>query len=154
MDFSDIINATVRKNLIEENYQKAIEEIPESLTKIDMLYIPAIINGKNVKLFIDTGAQMSIMPLLVAVNMGMEEIIDFESQGIAQGVGEQEILGKIHFAELHLDDFILGCSFTILDKQEDIILGLDMLMAHGMILDLKKKCIILSNKEIYFCNKD
>ena len=72
IDFSDIINATKKDNAIEENMQKALEEIPESLTSVNMLYIPAIINGIELKLFIDTGAQISIMPFEIVCNLGME----------------------------------------------------------------------------------
>jgi len=153
IDFSDIINATKKDNAIEENMQKALEEIPESLTSVNMLYIPAIINGIELKLFIDTGAQISIMPFEIVCNLGMEEILDYKHQGMVHGVGKQEIIGKIHFAELQLNDFLLGCSFTVLSDQDDIILGLDMLLAHGMKVDLEKRCLILSNIEIPFCDK-
>ena len=153
IDFSDIINATKKDNAIEENMQKALEEIPESLTSVNMLYIPAIINGIELKLFIDTAAQISIMPFEIVCNLGMEEILDYKHQGMVHGVGKQEIIGKIHFAELQLNDFLLGCSFTVLSDQDDIILGLDMLLAHGMKVDLEKRCLILSNIEIPFCDK-
>lgn len=153
IDFSYIINATKKDNAIEENMQKALEEIPESLTSVNMLYIPAIINGIELKLFIDTGAQISIMPFEIVCNLGMEEILDYKHQGMVHGVGKQEIIGKIHFAELQLNDFLLGCSFTVLSDQDDIILGLDMLLAHGMKVDLEKRCLILSNIEIPFCDK-
>lgn len=153
IDFSDIINATKKDNAIEENMQKALEEIPESLTSVNMLYIPAIINGIELKLFIDTGAQISIMPFEIVCNLGMEEILDYKHQGMVHGVGKQEIIGKIHFAELQLNDFLLGCSFTVLSDQDDIILGLDMLLAHGMKVDLEKRCLILCNIEIPFCDK-
>lgn len=153
IDFSDIINATKKDNAIEENMQKALEEIPESLTSVNMLYIPAIINGIELKLFVDTGAQISIMPFEIVCNLGMEEILDYKHQGMVHGVGKQEIIGKIHFAELQLNDFLLGCSFTVLSDQDDIILGLDMLLAHGMKVDLEKRCLILSNIEIPFCDK-
>jgi len=153
IDFSDIINATQKENAIEENLQKAVDEIPESLTSVNMLYIPATINGVELKLFVDTGAQISIIPLETAFNLGMEELIDYKYQGTVKGVGEQEILGKIHFVELQLSDFLLGCSFTVISEQEDIIFGLDMLLAHGMKIDLEKKCLVLANTEIQFCDK-
>jgi DNA damage-inducible protein 1 len=153
IDFSDIINATQKENAIEENLQKAVDEIPESLTSVNMLYIPATINGVELKLFVDTGAQISIIPLETAFNLGMEELIDYKYQGTVKGVGEQEILGKIHFVELQLSDFLLGCSFTVISEQEDIIFGLDMLLAHGMKIDLEKKCLVLANIEIQFCDK-
>jgi hypothetical protein len=73
--------------------------------------------------------------------------------GVVQGVGQQVIVGKIHFAELQISDFFVGCSFTVIEEQKDIILGLDMMIAHSMKIDLEKKCLVLSGKEIQFCNK-
>jgi hypothetical protein len=153
IDFSDIIDSNSREQMINDNIQKAIEEIPESLTSVNMLYIPSIIKDKELKLFVDTGAQISVMPLEKAFELGIDNIIDYNYQGMVHGVGKQEIIGKIHYTEIQLNDFLLGCSFTILPDHEDIILGLDMLLAHGITIDLKKRCLILCNTEIPFCEK-
>ena len=151
--YSEFLKQEKKALAIQENMEKAIEEIPESLTQVNMLYIPANINGVEIKLFVDTGAQVSIMPLKLANDLGLEEIIDYQCQGIVQGVGQQVIVGKIHFAELQMSDFSVGCSFTVIAEQKDIILGLDMMIAHNMKIDLEKKCLILAGKEIKFCNK-
>lgn len=153
LDFTDIINASNREKTINDNIQKAIDEIPETLTSVNMLYIPSSINGVELKLFVDTGAQISVMPLEKAFELGLEDLIDYNHQGMVHGVGKQEIFGKIHYTELQLNDFVLGCSFTVIPEHEDIILGLDMLIAHGMKIDLEKRCLILSNTEIPFCKK-
>ena len=154
IDFISLLESQEKELKIQKNLEKAIEEIPESLTQVNMLYIPAIINGVHLKLFVDTGAQVSIMPLELSFNLGLEEILDYKCQGMVSGVGQQEIVGKIHFVELQLSDFFVGCSFTVIAEQKDIILGLDMLIAHSMKIDLQKKCLILSDKEIPFCNKN
>ena len=153
IDLVSLLEAQEKELKIQRNLEKAIEEIPESLTQVNMLYIPAIINGVHLELFVDTGAQVSIMPLESAFNLGLEEILDYKSQGMVSGVGKQEIIGKIHFVELQLSDFFVGCSFTVIAEQKDIILGLDMMIAHNMKIDLERKCLILSNKEIPFVIK-
>lgn len=153
IDLIALLEAQQRELNIQKNIEKAIQEIPESLTQVNMLYIPASINGVDLKLFVDTGAQVSIMPLELSFNLGLEEILDYKTQGIVMGVGKQEIVGKIHYVELQLSDFFVGCSFTVIAEQKDIILGLDMLTAHNMKIDLEKKCLILSNKKINFCLK-
>ena len=153
LDFTDIINASNREKNINDNIQKAIDEIPETLTSVNMLYIPSTINEVELKLFVDTGAQISVMSLEKAFILGLEDLIDYNHQGMVHGVGKQEIIGKIHFTELQLNDFVMGCSFTIIPEQEDIILGLDMLIAHGMKIDLEKRCLVLCNTEIPFCEK-
>ena len=155
MENSEIIKAFLeqeKKTLaIQNNIEKALEEIPESLTHVNMLYIPAKINGVELKLFIDTGAQVSVMPLKIAQELGLEEILDYQCQGIVKGVGEQQIIGKIHFVELEISDFFMGCSFTVIAEQKDIILGLDMLYSHSIVINLKERFIDLSGKKINFC---
>ena len=139
-----------KKLAIQKNIDKAFEEIPETLTQVNMLYIPAKINGVELKLFIDTGAQISVLPLKIANELGVEEIIDYQYDGIVKGIGEQKIIGKIHFIEIEINDFSLGCSFTVIKDQQDIILGLDMLYSHKVIINLEERNIILGGKKIGF----
>ena len=61
-----------------------------------MLYIEMEVNGHFIKVFVDTGAQMTIMLKETAVNFGLIRWMDKRYRGIARGVGSAEILGKIH----------------------------------------------------------
>lgn len=49
-----------RRNVM-ENYELALEELPEAFTSIHMLYIDTLVNGVPVKAFVDSGAQSTIM---------------------------------------------------------------------------------------------
>ena len=58
-------------------------------------------------------------------------LIDHRWQGLAVGVGQQRILGRIHMGEMQIENDFLPTSFTILEEQKmDILLGLDMLKRH------------------------
>jgi len=134
-----------------KNLEKAYNQIPESFIKVDMLYIPCQINGVDIKAFIDTGAQMSIMSQNIAVICGVDQIIDNKYKGEAVGVGKSKIIGKIHLVDIVVRGNILPCSFTILENNSiDLLLGLDMLLSHGCILDLKKRKLIINGNEIDF----
>ena len=52
--------------------------------QVIMLYINCQINGHNVKAFVDSGAQMTIMSSECARNCGLTDLIDVRFSGIAQ----------------------------------------------------------------------
>ena len=63
-----------------------------------MLYVDATINGTNVKVFVDSGAQTTIMSRSCAARCGLLRLIDVKFAGTAVGVGSAPILGKVHMA--------------------------------------------------------
>lgn len=147
------INTTIseEEKKIVENFTKAIEEIPESFSKVNMLYIQGYINEVLVNIFVDTGAQMTIMSEKTVKKCKLMDLVDKKYQGTAIGVGTQKILGKIHYTEIDFNSVIIPCSFTILkQKNIDIILGLDMLMSYKAEISLSKKTIKLGSIEIEF----
>ena len=131
-----------KRQIIDANYTMAIQNIPESLIPVKkMLYIDGKINNNPVKIFIDTGAQMSVMSLETAKLLKLDYLIDYHQEGFIVGVGHSTKVGKIHYLEIELDKGIkLPCSFTILKSEEcKLILGLDVMLSQGCILDLKSK---------------
>ena len=62
---------------------------------------------------------------------GITRLIDTRWQGMAVGVGQQKILGRVHLGQMQIETNFLSTSFTILENQPmDILLGLDMLKRH------------------------
>ena len=145
----------INKNkLIENNYIDAHETIPESFFQVEMIHFPCWINDTQVKVFVDTGAQQSIMSKKFAEEAGISHLIDTRYNGVAKGVGEQKILGKIWLVDIDFGDLHLPCSFIILETLDiDVIFGLNMLISHGCIIDCKNKCITTSNMTIPFISK-
>jgi DNA damage-inducible protein 1 len=144
-----------KESRIIKNLETAFTQIPESFIKVEMLYIPCQINGVDMKAFIDTGAQMSIMSQNVAAICGIDEIIDEKYKGVAIGVGKSKIIGKIHLVDIIVRGNILPCSFTILENNDlDLLLGLDMLLSHGCVLDLKRRKLIINGNEVDFIKKN
>ena len=149
LNTSSQVDESERK--INENFAQAIEIIPESFSRVNMLYIQGNINGNLVNIFIDTGAQMTIMSEKTVKKCGLGDLVDKKYKGTAVGVVSQKILGKIHYSEIDLNSVILPCSFTILKQKDiDIILGLDMLLSHRAEINLSKKIIKFGNIEMEF----
>mmetsp|Transcript_25443 Transcript_25443/g.29057 ORF Transcript_25443/g.29057 Transcript_25443/m.29057 type:complete len:428 (-) Transcript_25443:256-1539(-) len=137
------------QKLVNEQYRQAMEEYPESMGKILMLYINAKINNKPLQAFVDSGAQMTIMSKSCAQRHGIFHLLDTRFHGVAVGVGTGKILGRVHVVQLQIGDCYFPCSVTIMDgatlpigddspkpKDMEMLLGLDMLKRFKCSIDL------------------
>lgn len=116
-----------------------------------MLYIPAEINGKPKKIFVDCGAQATIMMKRCAEACDIMRLVDTRFSGVAKGVGEGKIVGRIHSVVIRLGGKHLPCSLTILDGDgPDILLGLDMLKRHQMVINMKEDRLEIGEESIPF----
>lgn len=140
----------LKKDIIQKNYEKAYEIIPESFFRVEMIYVPCSVGGKYITAFVDTGAQINIMNINTALNCKLGDLIDQESQTELVGVGTDTSLGKIHYSELVIGRSIVSCSFTVVAGGPDIIIGLNTLIRHKCVLDLGKKKMIIGDDEVNF----
>ncbi|KAL7692195.1 putative DNA damage-inducible protein [Plasmopara halstedii] len=138
----------IRLSNVQKNMEIAIEEMPEAFGNVTMLFIPCEVNGTQVKAFVDSGAQSTIMSSSCAERCGIMRLVDKRFAGQAVGVGTATIIGKVHMVPLKVGDEFYNCSFTILDQQGvDFLFGLDMLRRHQCCIDLNKNVLRLHEGE-------
>jgi DNA damage-inducible protein 1 len=147
-----------KQQSIQHQYQQAMQEYPESMGRVLMLYIAAKINDHHLQAFVDSGAQTTIMSKLCAQKCGILDLVDTRFAGVAVGVGTGKILGRIHIVQLQIGNAHFPCSVTVMDdmtlgggaasasgkeddgapkpKDMDFLLGLDMLKRHTCSIDL------------------
>ena len=131
-----------RKKKVQQQYQQMMQEYPESLGRVLMLYINVKINGHEIQAFCDSGAQATIMSKKTARACGLQDYIDTRFAGTAVGVGTGKILGRIHIVQLAVGTYYFPCSVTVMDdpppgaSEMPFLLGLDMMKRHQCIMDL------------------
>ena len=133
----------IRLENVQRQYEQMIEEYPESMGRVLMLYINVLVNKKPLQVFVDSGAQMTIMSSVCADRLGLLHLVDDRFAGVAVGVGTGKILGKIHMVELTIGgSYNFPCSITVMDsdaglgdKNMDCLFGLDMLKRHRCCID-------------------
>lgn len=126
-----------------------MQEYPESLGRVLMLYIEAKVNGHPVQAFVDSGAQSTIMSKKNATACGLMDMLDTRFKGVAVGVGQGRILGRVHLVQMQIGHYHFPVTLTIMDdppvgseaKDMPFLLGLDMLKRHTCSIDLENQCL-------------
>jgi hypothetical protein len=109
----EYFNHKDRQKLVNEQYRQAMQEYPESMGRVLMLYINAKINNKPLQAFVDSGAQATIMSKKCAERCDIFHLLDTRFHGVAVGVGTGKILGRIHIAQLQIGDYHFPVTVTV-----------------------------------------
>ncbi|KAF4349493.1 hypothetical protein CsatB_013261 [Cannabis sativa] len=143
------IEAAIQQKGIDENWAAALEHNPEGFARVVMLYVDMEVNGVPLKAFVDSGAQSTIISKSCAERCGLLRLLDRRYKGIAHGVGQSEILGKIHVAPIKIGNIFYPCSFMVLDQPNmEFLFGLDMLRKHQCSIDLKDNVLRVGGGEV------
>ena len=78
---SEYFQAFKKQQNIDESLEQCMEENPEMFGQVIMLYINCQINGHNVKAFVDSGAQMTILSSECARKCDLTDLVDVRFSG-------------------------------------------------------------------------
>ena len=90
-------------------------------------------------------------------------LVDTKFGGVARGVGQARIWGRVHAADIVLGGLHLPCSFQIIEvrsfllrecsdhqgRDVDLLFGLDMLKRHQAIIDLMQNCLVIQGVKVW-----
>mgnify|MGYP006413006511 CR=1 FL=1 len=154
MEAQRMLEEEIRMRNVVENMENAMENHPESFATVSMLYIPLVINGVTVKAFVDCGAQATFLSAECAERCGVMRLVDSRFAGIAKGVGESKILGRVHVYQIKIGQSFFPVSFSILENGGmDMLLGLDMLRRFQCSVDLRANVLRIGEEAIAFLSE-
>ena len=137
---SGVGSFTVAKFLCFNSSRKtqALEHTPEMFGIVTMLYVNMEVNGVRVQAFVDTGAQMTIMSADFAEKCSLMRLIDKRYAGMAYGVGQSKLLGRVHQAQLKVGGEYMASSLSVIEQNTGppFIFGLDNLVRHQVLVYL------------------
>ncbi|KAL0208850.1 hypothetical protein P9112_011437 [Eukaryota sp. TZLM1-RC] len=143
-----------RRQLIDEQRRNMYEHHPESFIRVHMLYVRGFINDVELPLFLDTGAQQSVFSKKSAEECNIMQWLDTAFKGVAVGVGSRNILGRVHAVSVRIGNSFFDHSLTILDLDRPLmIIGLDFMLHHQAVIDLKEKVFRIGDESIGFLNE-
>jgi hypothetical protein len=166
MSINNIIN-TCEKDIIEETYDLANQNIPEMLIPSKLIVLTGKINELPIKILVDTGANCNCIYKSKIIKAGLEKIVDKEVKTVIAGIqSNKETFGKIWYTEIELEIIdpsknksyaIIGLNLTVVDDDDniqnnehekssfDLILGLNFLKSYRANIDFSKNIITLNN---------
>jgi hypothetical protein len=159
--------------VVEENYSKANELIPDMIESGDLINIRGKLNNIPVNILFDSGCQTSTSFTSIIKKANLEYLIDKKAITYCNNIdGVTNTCGMIWLTELELeinkDNYItVPIKLSILDdskniKQEDlddefditnkidILLGTDFMKSNNVIINFNKQIITLNEHEIMY----
>ena len=131
------IEQMIRERRLNELQNQTYEHHPELFVSTEMLYINASVNNTAVQVFVDTGAQTTVISRAFAERANLMKNVDARFKGLIKGVGEQTSLGRIWNFSLQINGKHFPVSAVVLEKfSHEILLGLDAMKRHKVIINL------------------
>jgi hypothetical protein len=134
--------------LSDSTYLIAQTIIPQMIKQNNLIYINGYINNKLLKVIIDTGASISIIPELILKNLKLDLFIDSSRKSQLIGMCTDISIGKLWYVDLVLDNNNFPLNLTVIKNQikdYDIILGINFLKEYQAIIDFNNNIIKLNN---------
>jgi len=109
-----------------------------------MCQVPCVLgNGVCVEMLVDTGAQSSVISAPLARQLNLMGGLDRRYQGVASGVGQAIIRGKLYNVGCELGHVEFPMDFIVLEVPDNLLLlGLDLMRRYKCIVDLERDVLI------------
>ena len=160
--YSDSDTESEPDPVIEENYLKATELIPEMIESGDIISIKGRLNNVDVNILFDSGCQTSSTFSSIIDKANLRDIVDKKAKTYCMSMtGKTETCGMIWITDLELQTSgnyisvpiklsILEDPKTESNNKIDILIGTDFMKTHNVIINFSKKLITINDVEITY----
>ena len=136
-EFQKKLGEQIEQSRLDQIRAETYEHYPELFIPTDMLFFSGKLNGTQTEIFVDTGAQTTIISRAFAERAGLMPNVDKRHATTVMGVGVQQSLGRIWQLPLEAGGKFFVLSATVLESfSHDVLLGLDMMKRHRVTIDL------------------
>lgn len=143
------IEEMINQERLDKIQQETMEYHPELFVSTEMLYIEASVNHTQVQVFVDTGAQTTVISKDFAERAGLMKNVDKRFASEVKGVGQQMSLGRIWNFNVEINGKFFPISAIVLPVfGHEVLLGLDAMKRHNMNLDLKNMALNIPSQEM------
>lgn len=119
-----------------------------------LCYLKGVYNNMKFRVFIDTGAQVSVISSSMLPALQLETKVNKSYVGKAHGVGQSNILGKIIGLEISIGGMIFINNYSVLESNEQLVLlGMDFLTHYECELSIKNRSIMIDSQKLTFLNE-
>ena len=118
-----------------------------------MCLVPCVLGhdeptGIAVEMMIDTGAQVSVLSVGLARRLRLMHQLDTRHQGLAAGVGQARILGRLSNVPCSIGHVEFLFHVYVLDTPDPILLlGMDLLRQYKCVVDLERDVLIFGGRQ-------
>jgi predicted aspartyl protease len=114
-----------------------------------------MVNGRPLRLILDTGASMSLIYTSQALACGIEGMIDRRPvcRIVFSAVDAQTrpSVGIIHAVPMSIGAWTSTAKFAVMDGDEQRgLLGIDWLLENAAVIDVVNDCMRVGDKIVYF----
>ncbi|KAL7495261.1 hypothetical protein ACHAWT_005156 [Skeletonema menzelii] len=139
----------VKCNVCNRDLDGGSSNNPFATSSSHMATVPCVIGNISVEMLVDTGAQTSVLSMPIVRQLGLINRLDRRYMGVAAGVGQARISGKINniicaFGVGHVE---FPMDFIVLDiKDSLVILGLDQMRKYKCLVDMEREKLVFGGR--------
>merc|ERR1740121_1529191 len=122
--------------------------VPPPLDQAESPHVACEIGDRAIEMLVDTGAQSSVISAPLMQQLNLQSRLDTSQQGVATGVGQARILGRLRGIPVKMGHVEFSLDFSVLGvDQQLLILGVDQMRRFKCVVDMDRQMLVFGGRE-------